>query len=488
MEEAIKPVKEKSIKKNYIYNLIYKLFAVLVPILITPYLSRVLDADGNGVISFVSSIVSYFILASNVGIETYGQRMISIHRNDKAYLKKFMFEVTLMRTILTLVCLGIYYAVFVGGNAEDRMLYAIYGISLFAVTFDFTWFFQGVEDFKILALTGIISKIIYIILLFQLVTGRDDIHIAAGLAIMSTALPHLMCVPFAKKYIGGKIEGKINPFRHFKECMVYFIPTIAVQIYTVVDRTMIGLITNSDFENGYYEQAEKLIKMPLAIITSLNIIVRARISYLYSIGEENKIKKLIDNSANFAFMLAIPMMFGMLAVAKTLVPVYLGYGYDKCITLIYVFAPIILAISVSNLLGTHYYTPFGMQKKSNIFLITGAIINVILNSFLIYYLKSIGAAIASVTAETIIAILYVYNARKFVPILHLLKISVKYLIAGIVMFIAVYLLDQRLSGGFVNLVIEMLFGVVLYFVVLLLLRTRYLIDFIKSIFAKIRRR
>ena len=486
MEEAIE-AKPKSIRKNFIYNLIYKLFAVLIPVLITPYLSRVLDADGNGVISFVSSIVSYFILASNVGIETYGQRYISIHRNDKARLKKFVYEITIMRSVLTILCLAIYYGIFVGGNANDRILYAIYGISLLGVTFDYSWFFQGVEDFKILAITGIIGKIVYIVLLFMLVTSRDDVNIAAILSIISTVLPHIICIPFVKKYIGGKIEGGFNPFMHFKECMVYFIPTIAIQIYTVVDRTMIGLITNSDFENGYYEQAEKLIKMPLAIFMSLNLIVRARISYLYSIGEEAKIKKLIDGSANFAFMFSIPIMFGMIGVAETLVPVYLGSGYDKCINLIYIFSPITVAIAISNLLATHYFTPFGKQKISNIFLLVGALINIILNSFLIYYYKSYGAAIASVIAEIVIAILYMIYARKFVPILSLLKTSIKYLIAGIIMFITVYFLEQKLSGGVINLLIEVSIGIAVYFLVLLILRTKYLYDFIKSVFKKINR-
>ena len=163
--------------------------------------------------------------------------------------------------------------------------------------------------------------------------------------------------------------------------MVYFIPTVAVQIYTVLDKTMIGLITESDFENGYYEQAEKLIKLPLTLITTLFVIMRSRISYYYSLNEYDKIQDLIKKSANVAFGFSLPMMLGVIAVAPTLVPVYLGEGYEKCILLLYVFSPIIPIISLSNLIGTHYYTPFDKQKTSNIFLIGGALLNVALRVF-----------------------------------------------------------------------------------------------------------
>ena len=147
---------EQSIKKNYIFSLINKLFAVLVPILVTPYLARILEPDGNGVLSFVASISSYFILIANVGIETYGQRVISIHRNDKAYLKKFFFEILILRSILTVACLIVYYVCFISSiNPKNNVLYAIMALSIFAVIVDFSWFFQGVEDFRILAIANI---------------------------------------------------------------------------------------------------------------------------------------------------------------------------------------------------------------------------------------------------------------------------------------------------------------------------------------------
>jgi len=472
--------KPTSIKVNYIYSLLNKLIAVLVPILVTPYLARVLEPDGNGVISFVSSISSYFILIANIGIETYGQRVIAIHRDDSAYLKKFFWEITILRLILTVICLVPYGVFFVSSfNKSNNILYAIFAITIFSVIFDFTWFFQGVENFRILAISNIVTRIVYVVLVFVTVQEKSDLALAAGLSVLNMVLPFFISLPFLFKYLKGKIEGKIKPFTHFKECMVYFIPTVAVQIYTVLDKTMIGLITHSDFENGYYEQAEKLAKLPLTLITSLFVIMRARVSYYYSQEKYDNIKDLINKSANVAFGCSIPIMMGILAIAPTLVPVYLGDGYEKCILLLYIFSPLVPIISLSNLIGTHYYTPFNKQKISNIFLILGAVLNVGLNAFLIYFLQSVGATIASVCAELLITILYVVFARKFINPKIFVKVGYKYVIASMVMFVPVFLMDYYLPETMGILFAEIGVGIIVYFIMLLILRTEFIYTYLR---------
>ena len=478
--------KQKSIKKNYIYNLIAKIFSLLIPILITPFLARKLEADGNGTLSFITSMVSYFILAANIGIETYGQKIVAVHRNDKETLKRITLGIFLLRFFLTLIFAITYYLIFVFILTENTTLYIFFGFTLIFTALDFTWFFQGIEDFKILAISSILSKIIYIPLVFILVKTKDDLWIAALLTAISTILVYLFCTPkLLFIFKGIKANQKIRPFRHFKECMIYFVPTIAIQIYTVLDKTMIGLITKDAFENGYYEQAEKIVKFPLTLITSLNVIMRSRISYYYSIGKIDEIKQTIKKSMCFSMCFSIPITLGMIAIAKTFVPIYLGDGYDKCVTLMYILSPLLFIISVSNLLGTHYYTPFDKQRTSNKFLITGSVVNLVCNSFLIYFYGSIGAAIASVIAEFVVTFLYVLNARKFVNPLQFLIVSIKYLIAGICMFVPVFIINLKLESTVINLILEVGLGVIIYFVVLLILRDKFLINMIKSIFTKV---
>lgn len=493
--EAEKSTKS-NIKKNYFYNMMAKLIMLLVPILVTPYLSRKLGADGNGRLSYIASIVSYFVLLANIGIETYGQRIIAVHQNDKGYLKKITLEIGILRILLTIFSLALYYVIFVIIYQKNQVLYTLYGITLLMTAFDFSWFFQGIEDFKILALSNMISRIAYIPLIFIMVHDQSDINIAAILTILSTAVPYVLCMPKMLAFFKGvKMPSKLHPFDHFKPCMVYFIPTIAIQIYTVLDKTMIGLITKSDFENGYYEQAEKIVKLPLTVITSLNIVMRSRISYYYSMGRIGDIKLLMNKSCHFTMCMSIPICLGLCAVASNFIPIYLGEGYEKCITLLYVFSPIIIIISLSNFLGTHYYTPFDLQKTSNRFLIIGALINLVLNSFLIYFLKSIGAAIASVVAEGVITCLYIYFSRKIFEPINFIKIGYKYIISGLFMFAAVFIFNTLwLYSDFSKfkaisyLVLEIGIGIIIYFGLLYILKDSFVFDSTKKVLNKLKRR
>lgn len=474
-----------SIKKNYIYNAIAKIFALLIPIIVTPYLARILEADGNGSISFVASIVSYFIIFSNIGIETYGQKIIAENRNNKPFLKRFLIEITCLRSILTIICLVIYYVTFVIVLKSNKILYAYYGLTLLAVAVDFTWFFQGVEDFKKIAFVNIISKIAYIVFIFLFVKEKKDISTATLIISISSILPYFLLLPFLFKYTHNiKIDEKIKPFSHFKACMVYFIPTIAVQIYTILDKTMIGLITHSKFENGYYEKAEQIAKLPLTIITTMNVIMRSRISYYFANKEFEKINKLTKKSASFSLLFAVPIVFGIIIIAKRFVPIYLGEGYDECIPLLYILSPLILIISISNLLGTHYYTPFDKQKTSNKFLITGSIVNLVLNSILIYFFKARGAAIASVVAETVIAILYVIFARDFFTIKDFFKVGYKYFISGVIMFIVLLVINYYLPYTFWYMVLEIGIGILIYFLLLLVMKDAFLFETISFFWNK----
>lgn len=476
---------KNSIKSNFIYTLLNKFVALFVPVLVTPYLSRILGPDGNGLISYIYSYASYFIIFANLGIETYGQRIIAINRNDPDCLKKIVTEVFILRFLLTMIAITVYGAIFLrADSSDDFKIFLIFAANILTVPLDFTWFFQGIESFKLTSLINILSKIMYIVLVFIFIKTRDDIYIACLLYMVSMVLPYIMSALFVPKQVKGRIRGPINPLSHLKDCIVYFIPTIAIQIYTVLDKTMIGLITQSDFENGYYEQADKLIKLAITVITSINIIMRSRISYLFVQNKEADIKTLINKSANLMFMLALPMMFGTIAIAESFVPVYLGEGYDKCIILLYVLSPVMLIIGISNLIGTHYYTPFNKQGTSNKFLIIGSIINLGLNSFLIFLLKSVGAAIASVAAEFIIMFLYIIFAKDFIDFGLFFKSSIKYFIAAFVMFVPTFIMSHLLPANLMWLLIEIGIAVAVYTIMILLLRPRFVMEMLKKIFRR----
>ena len=496
METAIE--KSKDLKKNIIYGFLQKLVTLLSPILITPYVARILGPNGTGIYSYSFSIVSYFIIVANVGIETYGQRVIAMHRGEKDFLKKFVVDITTMRMILTAICSVVYYIMLIT-LFSNKPLYMILSGLLIFTAIDFTWFFQGVEDFKLISLVSIFSKILYFILIFLFVKTENDLNTYTFITVVTTIAPYILSLPYLVKYLRGAGKVKINPFLHFKECMVYFIPTIAISIYTILDKTLIGLLVKgeyteivdgieviikvSDLENGYYEQAEKIAKLPITIFTTYNSIIRPRISYKYAINDITSIKNIINKSLHFMFGLIFAAMFGIILIAKVFVPLYLGDGFESCINLLYIFSILIPVISISNLIGTHYYTPFGYQRISNIFLIIGAVVNLILNLILIPMYKSMGATIASVCAEIVILVLYVVFSKKYFNTKMLLSVMWKYLLSAIIMFIGGVLFNYLIQGyefnNIVLLLLNVLIGAATYLIMICLLRTEFVKEGLK---------
>ncbi|MCH5155405.1 MAG: oligosaccharide flippase family protein [Clostridiales bacterium] len=475
----------KSIKKNYTFNLIARILTLIVPLVVTPYISRTIGADGVGLCSYVASIASYFVLVANLGISSYSLREISMHRHDENYIKKFAVEVAITKAVLTVLCLGVYCGIFVRLDGKvSSYIYILYSITLVEVILDFSWYFQGVERFGLLALFHVIAKIFYVVLIFVFVKSAGDLVAYAAISVLTNSLVPILGTFCMFKLCHGKIEGKLNPIRHIKPCMVYFLPAIATQVYTVVDKTMIGAITKSNAENGYYEFAEKITKLPLTFLTSMNAIMESRIAYYYAQNDIEAAKALTAKSMNFSMMLAFPSTAGLIAIAKTFIPIYLGSGYEKCITLTYIFAPLTSIICFSNLLGSHYYTPFGKRVKSAIFLVCGAVVNVILNSFMILYFQSVGAAIASIVAEAVISALYILFARKFVHPILFAKTAVKYFIAAAIMGVSVYFINAALPHTVWYLLLEVFIGGALYSLLLTVLRTKYFMDTAKSLLTR----
>ena len=104
---------KKSITKNYLYNLIYQVLILILPLITAPYISRVLGAENIGIYSYTTSLSAYFILFGSLGIALYGQREIAYKQNDKKEYSKIFWEVLILRFITMMISLIIFYFIFV---------------------------------------------------------------------------------------------------------------------------------------------------------------------------------------------------------------------------------------------------------------------------------------------------------------------------------------------------------------------------------------
>lgn len=475
----------KSIKKNYIYNMFFEILKIIVPLITTPYLSRVLGAEKIGIYSYTLSITTYFILFGSLGVAMYGQREIAYLQEKKYERTKTFFEIFIMRFITLGISLFIFYFVFALHGAYS-MYYKILILEIVANAIDISWFFQGLEEFKKTVIRNSLVKIISVICIFIFVKSQNDLTKYFFIYVLSTLLGNISLWMYLPKYIVKIKFNELRIFRHFKPTIGLFIPQIAIQVYTVLDKTMIGAIIEDKSEVGYYEQAQKIVKLLLTIATSLGTVMVPRMANTFAKGDHKKLKEYMKKSFQFVLVLAFPLMFVVISAANKFVPIFYGSGYEKVVYLIITISPILVAIGLSNVVGTQYLLPTKKQKEFTISVTLGAITNVVLNAILINIWKSIGASIATVIAEFTVTGIQFYLARKEISIIEVLKIAKNYFLASIIMYCISIILGKFISNNMLSIILQASCGGIVYLIVLIILKDKIIDEAVNLLKNKLR--
>ncbi len=468
----------KSIKKNYIYNLAYQILLVLTPLITTPYVSRILGADGVGTMSYAESIVSYFVLFATLGISIFGQREISYVQDDKEKRSAIFWETKALQVITSTVALACYLVLAM--HQENTLLYLVFSFRIMEILVDVVWLMQGMEEFGIVVARNFIFKAIGVLYIFLQVKTKDDlIKYVFGYSFF-LFLSSLSLWIYVPRFVGRPKLRDIRPFRNIKVVLSLFVPTIAIQVYTVLDKTMIGFITRDAFENGYYEQAIKISKLVMMVVTALGTVMIPRIGYHFGRGETEKVEYYMYRGYRFVWFLGIPLCFGLIGTAPNFVPWFFGDGFLKVVPLLRILSFLILAIGISNVTGMQYLVPTKREHLLTLTVIIGAVVNFLCNLVLIYFFQSMGAAVASLTAETTISLVQIFLVRKELSFVKIMKSSLTYLVAGGVMLACLCFMNMKLSPSVLHTGIMIAAGGSLYFLTLLVMRDTFFMENLKS--------
>ena len=477
-------MEKTSLKKNYLYNLIYQIIILILPIITTPYISRALGATNIGIYSFTVSIVTYFTLFGSLGVSLYGQREIAYVRDDKEKRKKLFLEIVLFRFITLAISMAVFFFAFALNN-EYQIYYRILLLHLLAASFDISWFFQGLEDFKKTVTRNVVVRLLSVLCIFIFVKKPSDL--AKYLLIYSLAdlLGNLSLWFYLPKYFKGTPVKHINLKRHMIPIVMLFIPQIAIKLYNTIDKTMLGYIIHDKSELGNYEEANKLINVLFTIVSSLGIVMVPRIANVFASGDTKKLNEYIMKSFRFVFFLAFPITLGIITVSKEFVPIFLGDGYEKCYLIVNILAPIILLCGITNVIGTQYLLPTKRQKEYTISILVGLVFNVAFNAILIPKFGAYGAALMTTFAQTIVMIIQCVYIKSNINIRKAFKEGINYAIAGIIMFIVCIIVGVFIHNALLSILVKMALGGLTYAIVLFFLKDEYVKIFFIALAKKI---
>ena len=302
-----------------------------------------------------------------------------------------------------------------------------------------------------------------------MVKGHDDLGKYIALLGLSNLVGNLTLWPYLKDEIKWVPIRTWHPFRHFYPALLLFVPTITTQVYLVVNRLMLGRMSTQN-QLGQFQNTDQIIKVVLAVATASGQVMLPHIANKFSKGDVKGIRESLYNSFDFITAIAVPMMFGIMAVAKPFAPWFLGSQYNEAGILMMIEAPVILFIAWSNVTGTQYLMPINRTKEYTVSVTIGAVVNIIANLFLIALWGAKGATLATDISEFAVTVIQLAYIRGTIERRKLFKDTWKYLISGGLMFIIVYRLASIINMTMINLALEVLVGTVVYLLGIVLLK------------------
>lgn len=452
----------KQLIKNLGYQTIYQMLAVCLPLITTPYISRVLGAESLGIYSYTYSIVNYFTIFAMMGILNYGSRSIAIVKKDKQLRSKKFWEIYSLQLVSSLMAI-LGYCVVIFISSDNKEIVIAQAIWVVACIFDISWFFFGIESFKVTVIRNTVIKLLTVIAIFLFVRTAEDLWKYVVIMSMGTLLSQLALWPFLRReiiYCKPSIQGILS---HLKPNFLLFIPLIATSVYHIMDKTMLGIFSTYE-QSGFYYNADKVINIPLSLITAMGTVMLPRMSFLVAEGRKDEEGRLFNQTLDLFMFLTYAMSFGIVAVAQEFIPVFFGNGYEVCIQLIYVFAIVMIIKSLSSIIRNQYLIPNNEEKVYTCSVIAGAILNFICNYVFLVPLKlgAMGATLGTLIAEFATCLFYVIFIQRRINILKPIIGSLIYVIPGLVMIFAVQLCALLDISIFVRLVFEIAVGAGIY--------------------------
>lgn len=453
-----------NIKRNIGYQTIYQILNTFLPLITSPYLARVLGAEKQGVFSFTQSIVNYFMLISMLGVINYGSRTIALCGDNRDKRSDCFWNIYALQICVTLISLtfySIYISFFCAENIHIAFIQTIY---LFGALLDINWFFFGIEKFKITVTRSIFIRLSSVLLIVLFVKSPEDLWVYTIIMAGSPFVSNAILFYFLPRDIEIKSVKEIQLkkiIKHLKPNIILFIPILAMSVYHIMDKTMIGLFSTYT-QVGYYYNADKIINIPIGIINGIGIVMLPRMTTLIKQNEESESNNLFKLSFEIVFSISSAMAFGIACISKEFTPFFFGKGFEPCILLIIVLSPVLIIKGLSQTARMQFLIPRHLEKIFIESVLLGVVVNLIINIVLIKRIGSMGAVIGTLTAEFITCLWQYLKMHKYMNNINTLLKSLIYIVFGLMMFIVVRVTASFFNGGFTSLIVEIITGSLTY--------------------------
>lgn len=478
--------KTKSLSKGGIYYLIYNVLNIAFPFITGIYVARILLPEKIGEVAAAQNIAQYFVILAFLGIPTYGLREIAKARDEKEERSRVFSELYVINFISTGIFLLCYiFLIFlVDKYRSNIVLYLIVGISIALNAFNISWLYEGLEEFKFTSLRNIIFKALAFVLLVVFVRSPDDYLIYACITVIGTAGNYLVNMVYARRFV--KISFKnLNLKRHLKSIIYLVAVNLAIELYSLVDITMMNFLSSKD-SIAFYKYGHGIHLILLQIVNTFTMVLVPRISYYYKEKRFEEFNQLVSKALKLIIICALPMIIGILFTSDSLIVKMYGESFVNSATVLKMFSILLLISPVGYLLGSRMLLVSGNENKMIISVGAGAVVNIIGNSFLIPNFAEYGATISSIISEFVVMIVYIFLGKRYFRLIGILKTVVKALIATAIVSLYLFSCTFLNINEWITLFLQIFGAVAIYIISLLLIKEEIAKQYAKILLDKIR--
>ena len=477
--------REKSLFQNYLFNLIKTLNSILFPIVTFTYSAHILGVDGVGKINFSKSVISYFIMIAMLGMNYYGTREVAKRRDDREKLSRFCVEMLIVNGCTTLLAYALLVIVMISIPLlwEYRVLLVICSLAIVLQGMGMEWLYQGLEEYRYIAIRSVLFQIIALVAMFIFVRDESDVILYTAITVMASSGSYILNFINARKYIHFNKNIHYEIRKHMKPLFWLFAMSVSIELYTVLDSTMLGFI-KGDTAVGLYTAAIKVERMINTLIFSIGVVLLPRLSFYIGQGEMSKTTELVKSAYNYIFMVSVPAVVGLFILSDDIIILFSGSKFTMASQTMRIMTPIVILIPFSVMTNQQTLIPLGKEKLILISTCVGAITNFTLNSLLIPRYAQNGAAVGTVLAEASVAFVCMINLKRYFDIKVIFRTIWQYFIAALPIPLIVVLVSRWKLQYVIGMILEITISAMAYFVILMLIGNPYIREAITVIQGK----
>lgn len=451
-----------SVTKNFLYSSLLTSAGYLFPLITFPYVSRVLGVTNIGIVNFVDSIISYFVLFSMMGIRTIGIREIAKSQNNQNEMSQTFYDIVFLNLLFVLLSGAVLLISIevVPQFAEHRKLMYVGAAKLLSSLMLLDWLYKGVEDFKFITLWSLIVRVLFVISIFVFVRNEDDYPFYFALIILTELVNGIINCIHARKYIILRIKN-LHLFKYMKSSLTLGAYYILTTMYTTFNVTFLGFVTNTT-EVGYYTTATKLHHIILSLFTAFTGVMLPRMSNLLSNNKRDEFTQKIKYSYSLLVLLSFPFIVWGFSLSAEIIRFIAGAGYENAAVPLMIIMPLVFIIGYEQILVIQVLIPLKKDKAILVNSILGATVGIVANLILVSQYGCVGSAIVWLISELCVMASSLYFVNKEIHISGIGNMLWRHALIAIPAFAVCIIMNYMINNYMFVLIATFIFVVVYY--------------------------